>query len=155
MKKSGRISKSRKAKTTENASPFIKLLLCGSKAAGVGFLAALVIIFLGGLAVFSLKDPARCAELIGLSAFFISFFVCGFVSSKLERGSPAITGLLSAVIYLIPILAVSLILKAFSGGSGARALLSLLSLPCSVIGAFFGNIRIAKRKTAAQLRRRR
>ena len=155
MEKDRKFTKSRKAKTTENTSPFIKLLLCGSKAAGVAFLAALAIIFIGGWIGLLFKDPAQSAAPIGYSAFFVSFFICGFVSSRLERGSPIVTGSMSAVIYLIPILIVSLILKAYSGGSGAKALLSLLSIPCSVIGAFFGNIRVAKRKTAAQLRRRR
>lgn len=155
MKKGRKITKSRKAKTTENTSPFIKLLLCGLKAAGVAFLAALAIIFIGGWIGASLRDPAQSAAPIGFSAFFISFFICGFVSSRLERGTPIVTGLLSAVIYLVPILIVSLILKAHSGGSGVRALISLLSLPCAVIGAFFGNVRVAKRKTGAQLRRKR
>ena len=148
-------TKSRRARATENASPFINLLICGSKAAGVAFLAALVVILAGAFIGISLKDPAKCAEPIGLSAFFISFFVCGFISSKLNRGTPIVTGLISATIYLVPLLIVSLMLKLSSGGSGTRALLSLLSLPCSVIGAFFGNVRIARRKTAAQLRRRR
>ena len=155
MEKGRKITKSRKAKSTENTSPFAKLLICGLKAAGVAFLAALAIIFIGGWAGSSLRDPARCAAPIGYSAFFVSFFICGFVSSRLEHGTPLASGLISAVIYLIPILIISLILKAISGGSGARALLSLLSLPCSVVGAFFGNVRIARRKTAAQLRHRR
>lgn len=147
--------RSRKAKPTENSSPFTKLLLCGLKAASVAFLAALAIIFIGCFIGSSMKDPAIFAEPIGLAAFFSSFFVCGFVSSRIERGSPIVTGLLSAAIYLIPILSVSLILKATTGGEGNKAVLSLISLPCSVIGAFFGNVRIAKRKTAAQMRRRR
>ena len=155
MKKDRDRAKSRKSKTTEISSPFIRLLLSGTKAAGVAFLAAFAIIFVGGFIGYSLKDPAKSAAPVGLCAFFISFFICGFVASKLERGNPVVSGLFSSALYLIPILLISLILKASAGVSGSRAILSLLSLPCSVIGAFFGNIRVAKRKTASQMRRRR
>ena len=152
----GRIyKKSRRAKTIESTSPFVRLLLCGSKAAAIAFLAALAFVFIGGAVGMSLRDPASIAEPIGLAAFFVSFVVCGFVSSKLERGNPIVTGLFSAAVYLVPILIISLIIKASAGGNGTRSVLSLLALPCAILGAFLGNVRIAKRKTAAQMRRRR
>ena len=155
MKKDRAHAKSRKAKTTENTSPFIRLILCGAKAAAVAFLAAFAVIFIGGFIGYSLKDPAESADAVGLTALFTSFFVCGFVSSRLERGNPIATGLFSAALYLIPILVISLILKASSGTSGSRAFLSLIALPISVVGAFFGNVRVTKRRTAAQMRRKR
>ena len=155
MKKDRIHTKSRKARATENTSPIIRLLICGSKAAAIALLAALAFIFAGCAVGMSLSDPARAAKPIGLTAFFVSFLICGFASSRLERGNPLTTGLFSAAVYLVPLLAVSLIVKASTGGSGARAALSLLAIPCSVLGALFGNVRVAKRRTAAQMRRKR
>ena len=154
MKKSRIFTKSRKPRVTENASPFIRLLVCCGKAVGIALLAAIVLLTSGGLIGYSLRDPIKSITPVSLISLFTSFFICGFASSKFERGNPIVTGLLSASIYLAFIFIVSLALGSSAERSVTPASSIIFALPCSVVGAFFGNIRIPKRRNVYHSRKR-
>ena len=146
MKKSRNHAKSRKIKATESTSPFIRLLLCGLKATAIALLAALAIVFAGGFIGISLKDPAKCAEPIGLAAFFVSFLVCGFSSSRIDRGAPIANGLFSGSLYLLAILAIGFTVGSPSQSLGSKSILAVSSLPCSIFGAYLGNVRVTSKR---------
>ena len=158
MKKDRDHARSRKAKAIENASPFTQLFMSAIRSAAVAFLAALTLILLGSLAGYSLDDPASCVPFVALTALYLSFFVCGFVSSRTKRGKPLLMGLFSAGLYLIPILIVSLLIKPASltpSFPGNRAVIALLTLPCSLLGAFFGNVRVPSKRRSIYRQKRR
>lgn len=154
MKKSSIFTKGRKARATENVSPLIRMLKCCGMSAGIALLAAFASLTVGGLIGYSLRDPIKSIAPVSMFSLFASFFFCGFVSSKLERGKPIITGLLSAAAYLSFIIVVSLALKPSQGSIGASIPLIALTLPCSAIGAFIGNIRIPKRRSIYHTRKK-
>ena len=156
MKKDRDHTKSRKAKAKENLPPFVRLLFSGAKAVAVAFLAAFAFILIGCLPGYSFKDPAATAAPIAMTAFFLSFFVCGFTSSRIERGNPIVAGGISAIFYLIPIMIVSLLIKPDTSGGSALspALASVIAILCSIVGAFFGNMRISGRRTTTRARRK-
>jgi len=150
-------SKSRRTKAIENRSPLARLFMSSARSAGIAFLAALAFIFIGCFIGYSLRDPAKCVHLVSLVALYASFFICGFISSRFERGNPLLTGAFSAVVYLIPILLMSLILKSpqnSASATGDRTLTAVMTIPCSVIGAFIGNVRIASRKPRSRIKKR-
>lgn len=157
MKNDKDLTKSRKTKVTNTSPPLLHLIVVNTKAMIVALLAAFFIIFVGTLISFSTNDPIKYVEIIAYVAFFLSFFICGFTSSKLERGNPVISGLCSFAVYIFIILIISLIIKATYTSSSAenRVIVSILTIPCSLFGAFLGNIRIAKRKTPVNMKRKR
>ena len=157
MKKDRDHTKSRRTKAIENRSPLARLTLCALKSTGIAFLAALAFIFIGGWIGYSLRDPAGSASAVSLTAIYLSFFACGFASSRIERGSPLATGAFSACVYLAAILVISLAVRASASVSrtvGERVLIAALTFPCAVVGSFVGNMRIASRRSRVYGRRR-
>ena len=156
MKKDRRFTKSRKARITESTSPFVRLIVCSGKAISVALTAALISILSGCAIGYSMKNPSICVGPTAITALYISFFVCGFISARSERGNPIITGLFSGAMYLVLILIISLMLSPTDRYKiGGNLLISMITLPCSLFGAFLGNIRVSGRRTSVRTKRRR
>ena len=126
--------------------PFLTNELCG--------LGATVIVNLASTpqTVGSDKKAVKAAELDS------ERLVCGYISSKLHRQKAIIGGLYSFATYILVIFIISLIIK-FSVtticSTENRIIISLLAFLCSILGSFFGNVRIAKRKSTSSFRGKR
>ncbi|MBQ8005578.1 MAG: TIGR04086 family membrane protein [Clostridia bacterium] len=151
-------NQSRKARIAENTSPFMRLLKSAFKALAISVSAALIFIFLGCVIAYSTNDPTKFTFAISISSLLLSFFICGFATSKLCRGKPLLAGSMAGGIYLCVLLASSFLIKSVSNGAispGIRTVIWLITIPIAVVGGFFGNIRIAKKKSAATYLKRR
>ena len=152
------INQSRKTKIAENTSPFMRLLKSAFKALAISVSAALIFIFLGCVIAYSTSDPTKFTFAISISSLLLSFFICGFATSKLCRGRPLLAGSMSGGIYLFVLLIVSFLIKNETNGTihpGTRTVVWLITLPIAIFGGFLGNIRIAKKKSSATYLKRR
>lgn len=157
MKNDKNIIKSRKFKAANTSPHFLQLISVNVKAMIVSLIAAFFIIFVGVLISFSTKDPIKYSNAIAYTAIYLSFFLCGFISSKLYKQKTILGGLCSFAIYITVLFILSLIIRLIHSAAYTtdnKAIISLLAFPCSLIGAFFGNIRIAKRKSSYSLKRK-
>ncbi len=105
------------------------------------------------VAVYSLADPGRYITPVSFCILYISSLFGGFLSVKFNRGSALLCGLLSAAMWLVTMLLLSLFFSgAYSADRslglsvGLRGVLALLSVLGAMIGTYKGTQKKRKRK---------
>ena len=145
--KKSNVKKSNKGRRSKNAqplSPTAAIIRAGSKSVVFSLSAA-----------FRSVDPSRTVMPIAISALYLSGILCGFLSSRLMKGHPYLSGAVSCFVFMMTVMTVSLFL---GGGTsalspGTRAVLLLLMIPSVFAGVFLGKFKIVKKRKSPYKRR--
>ena len=155
-KSNGRnVSKGRRTKNIEPLSPTLQILKLGACSVLFSISAAFLLMFIATAIAFNSADPCALAAPISLSSLYLAGIFCGFLSSKMHRGSPLLIGSISALMFILTVLVISLFIKPgdTSFTSGTKAILFLSIIPSIFIGSFLGNVKIVKKRKSPYKRR--
>ena len=147
-KSNGRnVSKGRRTKNIEPISPALQIINVGARSVLFSMSAAFLFMLIATAMAFNTADPCVLIMPISLSAIYLTGIFCGFLSSKLHRGAPLVSGAVSGLMLILAVLIISLFLKSetLTFASGTKAILFLAIIPAVFIGAFLGNIKIVKK----------
>ena len=148
--------KKRRRAQKENERSIEHLARCSAISVGISLSSALALAFIFTIIVFGTKDPTGAIIPLSIIIICLSALEAGFISFKLYKNAPWSTGLLSGAMMTAFILIVALFLKSNSPSNvspSARALLHILPIPLSSLGAFFGSLRLPQKRRTT-LRRR-
>ncbi len=125
------------------------ILPCSAIGTLVGIAAVLALALLLSYLLYQTADPGKYVTPVALSALYISAFIGGFTSSRLNKGSALLCGvsvgaMLTVLTFLLS-LAVNGRLSADYGLAGSLALRAAI-IVCSVIGAYVGAMKKEQNK---------
>ena len=135
------------------ATGFPSLLRLSAISVGIALIGMIILAFLAALILIKTEDPTGAIAPLSIVLICAASLASGFISHKLCKTSPVLSGLLSGAILAIFILVVALFLKNDSSASGGRVAMHLIPLPLSTLGSFLGSIKPkARRRTTIRRR---
>lgn len=131
------------------------------RAAAIGLVATILVsavtLFFFSMIIFTTPDPGSCVLVGGLAALYISSFIGGFIAAMSDHDDALLCGLLNGAGILVLLLVLSLILPAervSELGFWASALLHLVAIPFSMLGAYAASSLIRSRTQRRRRKRR-
>lgn len=147
-KSSTKKNKGRRNGNTLPSSPSAEMLKASVRAVVLALSAAFIFMLAGALIAFSGDDPTSSIQIIALVALYASALLSGFLSSKLGGRGVFLGGSVSAFIFVMLVLLVSLFIgKGASPFSpGQRAIIFLMIIPAVYLGALLGTYKRKKKR---------
>ena len=143
-------------KNASKESDFIDILKLSAISVGISLVGAIAFSFFAALILFGSKDPLSAVTPTSLILLCLASLSSGFISHKLCKLSPVVTGLLSGSILTVFILIVALLLKDPTSpalASSARVIMHIVPIPLSTFGSFLGSLKSSQRRRTAIRRR--
>ena len=143
-------------KSSSKGSDFTDILKLSAISVGISLVGAIAFSFFAALILFGSKDPLSAVTPTSLILLCLASLSSGFISHKLCKLSPVVTGLLSGSILTVFILIVALLLKDPTSpalASGTRVIMHIVPIPLSAFGSFLGSLKPSQRRRTAIRRR--
>ena len=116
----------RRRKNDSRLRPYIAGIIAG-------YAAALVFAAIGALLVMSIGNAEQMSGVMAIISFAAGSFVCGRISGKIKRKDGLKTGAICGLLYILPLVLLSIIFSVMSG-----ALLYIKLVLCVAFGAAGG-----------------
>lgn len=127
----------------------INLFKNALKSVGISFAAAVILLFIFNFISYGNSDPDKFLIPFAYAALVLSTFICGFIASKLENEKKFVCTIISGVLFLFIIFALSLIFGGGEDNNKTAAWLSLIMYITAGLSACLGGIAAKPRKVSA------